>query len=372
MSRSSRAWPPALPAACAALAMVAGACKSQIEYGDFDPGTGVATDAGPWVNATANLAGLDSECGNMSSVTIHPGKDAVIAGIARRGLWVSADGAATFTPIGTGAGSDTILNRPSALIFDPDHAGTYWESGLYNGAAVYRTSDDGATFKQLGDINSCDLVSIDFADPLRQTLLAGGHEAKILFRSSDGGASWTDIAPKLPAGVGNTSFPHVVDAQTFLIGTYSGSSPGLYRSADGGQTWTLVSPTPISSKPVVASDGAIYWVLDGSRGIVRSTDKGATWTTVIGPGLVAATAAGVIELPDKRLVVPAAASLLISKDRGATWQRLGPTLPYTPAGVVYSPFRKAFYAWRFECVGGSANPVPADAIMRLDFDYQAQ
>ena len=68
-----------------------------------------------WVNVTANLAGLPSECGNMCLLSAVPGQDRIIAGIAKRGLWQTTDGGATWTALGQGANSESIDNRPSRI-----------------------------------------------------------------------------------------------------------------------------------------------------------------------------------------------------------------------------------------------------------------
>jgi len=56
-----------------------------------------------WVNVTGNLADMDSECGNLCLLSVVPGQDKIIAGIAKRGLWQTADGGITWTPLGHGA-----------------------------------------------------------------------------------------------------------------------------------------------------------------------------------------------------------------------------------------------------------------------------
>ena len=68
-----------------------------------------------WVNVTGNLAGMPSECGNLSFMSVIPGKDRVIAGVAKHGLWQTVDGGETWTPLGQTAGSDAIVNRPSQI-----------------------------------------------------------------------------------------------------------------------------------------------------------------------------------------------------------------------------------------------------------------
>ena len=129
-----------------------------------------------WVNVTGNLADMPSECGNLCLLSVVPGQDKIIAGIAQRGLWQTTDGGTTWTPLGQGAGSDAIVNRPSRILYDPANADVFWESGIYNRSGVYHTTNGGQTFRHLEKITHNDDVSIDFADPRRRTLVAGGHE----------------------------------------------------------------------------------------------------------------------------------------------------------------------------------------------------
>jgi photosystem II stability/assembly factor-like uncharacterized protein len=308
---------------------------------------------------------MDSECGNLAGLFSKPDEDMLIAGVAQKGLWSSTDGGQSWQALGTAAGSDTITNRPVAMVFDPDNSTAYYEAGIYNGGGVYKTTDDGATFKQLGNVTHSDLVSVDFTDPDRKTLLAGGHEqAMVLRRSTDGGANWEDIGSGLPSGE-QCTYPHVVDAQTYLMGC--NGKPGIYRTTDGASTWDSVSDEGGSKEPLHASDGSLYWSsADGS--LVRSTDDGATWNQVATGG--ALKTARPIELPDRRIATLGSKNVIVSADHGVTWTLASADLPYEDAvGVVYSAAHKAFYIWHFTC-GNSSVPVPNDAIMSFGFDYQ--
>src|SRR5258706_6653445 len=156
-----------------------------------------AAAASAWVNVTGTLANMASECGNLTMVSAVPGSDNIIAGIARNGLWVNGNGS-TWAQL---AGSSIITNRPSSITYDPAHPGVFWESGIYGtGGGVFKTTDNGNTFQQLGSISHNDYVSVDFGDPSRQTLLAGGHEqSQTVHRSTNGGQSWTNVGLNLPA-----------------------------------------------------------------------------------------------------------------------------------------------------------------------------
>ncbi|HEX4384529.1 MAG TPA: hypothetical protein VH083_16320 [Myxococcales bacterium] len=370
------------------------ACSSQVI--DIGPGAGAQTDggntfdggtiSGSWAPVTSNLAGMSSECGDMSFVSVRPDQDVVIAGIALDGLYAVADGGTSFSPLGKGTGSATIVNRTSAIVYDPDHPQTFWESGTYNDKAVYRTDDNGATFTALGNATHSDLVSVDFTDPNRQTLLAGSHETtQALWLSQNGGASWTNIWSSLPAGIGFASAPHVIGPQTFLLGTYFNSNDqatGIYRTTNAGAQWTRVFDKPVRNRPLAASDGKLYWPIDTSTGagvagtLAVSNDEGATWSLIGPAGAIDTNIGGptLLELPDHRFAALSQHNVIISSDHGVSWKTVTPNFPdstITMSGLAYSQFRKAFLVWHFGC-SFSGDAVPADAILATPFDYTAQ
>ena len=332
---------------------------------------------GSWTNRTGNLANMPSQCGNMSNMTAKPDEDLLIAGIAGDGLWSSKDGGSSWQLMGAASNATApITNRTTAIVFDPQTSTRYWESGLYNSTGVYETSDDGNTFLPLGDSHHVDLVSIDFTDPNRQTLLAGGHEqSQVLNRSTDGGMTWTAVGATLPPNT-NCTYPLVIDAQTHLVGCggYGGGVSGVYRTTDGGMTWASASALGGWYRPLTAADGSIYWASPSNAGMARSTDQGQTWSEVIvSPYSVLSVSP--IELPDGRIATlgPSTGTLyvIISADQGATWKPVSAPLPYTNVyGLSYSSHQKAFYVWHWTCTGDANDPVPTDAIMSFGFDYQ--
>jgi photosystem II stability/assembly factor-like uncharacterized protein len=313
-----------------------------------------------WQNVTGNLANMQSECGNMSLVSAVPGSPTVIAGVAMRGLWANTSGT-TWSQLGTGAGSATIINRPNWIVYDPLNSSTFWEAGHYNSGGVYKTTNGGTTFTRLGNITHNDYVSVDFTDANRQTLLAGGHEqAQTIYKSTNGGVSWTNIGPNFPANTRFTSYPHIINAQTYIVSSHGwgGANVGIYRTTNGGTSWQLVNANAPAGPPLVTSTGSLYWGNGGS--LLRSTDSGATWTSV-GSGLGGYPP---VELPDKRLAsISGGGNLVTSADGGATWSPITPAPPYRPWGFVYSAARQAFFIWLLDC--GSV--VQPNAVMKLDY-----
>lgn len=319
---------------------------------------------GQWVNVTSNLSGMASECGNTSFVSAKPSEDLVIAGVALQGLWGTRDGGASWQKLGTGSGSAAVTNRASSIIYDPVRPEVFWESGIYNGNGIFRSDNSAGVFQSLGNIGHNDSVSVDFSDPTRQTLLAGGHEQKqMIHRSQDGGRTWINVGANLPGGTAFSSFPLVINSRTFFAGlnpSWGGGTGGIYQSNDAGATWAQASAQGGGSLPLIARDGSIYWP-DGNGALMRGTGAGANWTWR--QTIAAGTLANVqpVELPDGRLVSLSGQRLMISSDRGASFQAFGPALPFTPAGITYSDSDKAFYIWQFDC----GNRVLPNAIMKL-------
>lgn len=336
--------------------------------GEMGPGT---TDIvgepppGEWSNVTNNLTGLPAGFANLTLVSAKPDEDKLIAGISEGGLWQSEDGGSSWAMLGTKKASAKIGNRPSAIIYDPSASDVFWESGTYE-IGVFRTDDGGSTFAQLGTIDSIDLVAIDLNDPDRKTLLASAHEKRDVFQSTDGGSTWTLISPNIPASLNNCGYPLILDAQTYLMvcARFGGGEGGIIKSADGGETWQRVSDIPGILAPLVHSNGAIYWAVEGNSGLLKSTDEGESWRLISSVPVEMRP----LELPDGKIATVNKGYVLVSADGGVTWHPASPLLPYTPSTLTYSTHQRAFYISHI-----STDPtVPEDAISRFDYDYESK
>ena len=170
----------------------------------------------------------------------------------------------------------------------------------------------------------------------------------------------------LPAGIGFASLPHVIDAQTYLLGTNEGPGSGIFRTTDSGATWTQVHAGPVSGQPLVAADGSLMWLIRSGGGIVRSTDGGVTWTE-LPSGAIDRNAEDLVQLPDGRIAALGGGTIVASADGGATWTSIGAALPYPPSGLAYAPLRQAFYIWKFDCrlLDRQSHPARRDHAPRL-------
>lgn len=360
----------------------AGAANGATSNGGGGLGQGGGTQTeGEWVNVTSNLANRQTACGNTSVLSAKPDEDLIIVGLAEAGLWGTRDGGETWQELAQGDDSVPVANVPSGIVYDPEDADTFWESGIYGVSGIYRTQDGGDTFEQLGAVHHNDFVSIDFSDPDRQTLLATGHEqGHTLHRSQDGGQTWESIGANIPPNAKTCMFPHVVSHDTYLLGCGGGvvhmeGDAGIYRSTDAGQSWSRVSTHGGASPPLITSDGTLYWAAERGSGLAMSTDAGESWSLVVGDGVVSSV--GPVELPDGRIATVGAAEgplgaqitrLVVSDDGGETWAPVSPNVPFQPLGLVYSAYQRAFFIWYANC----DTKVQPDAIQRYDFDYEAR
>jgi hypothetical protein len=336
---------------------------------------GVSGKPGPgqWVSVTGSLTGLKSECGNVSYISTKPDEDRLLVGIGLQGMFSSLDGAQTWTPLGGGQGSDKIGTKPTFISYDPVHKDTYYISGIYGTPGIFKTTDNGATYHALGTIGHNDGMSVDYDDPDRKVLLAGGHEMpQTVYRSADGGQTWTNVGVNMPADSAVSSYPYAVNSQEHLVGCSGGTGkPGIYRTTNGGGSWARVSELGGGAEPLLHSDGSLYWSTRDSAGMVRSTDNGASWVVVTGPDTVYPITP--VELPDGRIAMRGPLGVVVSADQGKSWINVAPPDPtqdtFRSFALAYSKGAKAFFVVGWTC-DSTMNDVPANGIVKFAWDYE--
>lgn len=116
----------------------------------------------------------------------------------------------------------------------------------------------------------------------------GAVKAHLLFKSTNGGQSFTALPTSafvtMPnstieiVGVGKTN-PDLVFAKVVL--SDNAISDTLYRSTDGGATWTAVRTTQGAMAFVVRGNGELV-IGTTNQGAFKSTNNGTTWTELVG------------------------------------------------------------------------------------------
>jgi photosystem II stability/assembly factor-like uncharacterized protein len=238
--------------------------------------------------------------------------------------FVDADNGWMLADLGVGAGSNAIA------VFQTTDGGATWTQTYTNDPNLPETGDS----LPLSGIKS-DLVPLNM-----QTAWVGGvvysPGTVYLYRTDDGGESWTPVNLDLPDGAENFELGidqdqmQFVSAQDgFLVVRMSGdfTQSAVYITNDGGESWTL-TPTLIpeagESDFLSAEEAVIY---NGEQFYVTH-DAARTWATVM-PDIVFGDSFVEMDFvnPNSGWVVTVAddnRSLYRTHDGGVTW------LPVTP------------------------------------------
>lgn len=331
---------------------VAGSVQRPKEYFFGATGGGVwkTTDSGAtWQPVSTNVF-KTSSVGALAIAPSNP--DVIYAGTGERdirgnishgdGVYKSLDGGKTWEHAGL-RDCQTI----SRLVVHPTDPNTVYAAafghvyGKNSERGVYKTTDGGKTWSHIlfeSPLAGAVHITMDPKDPntllvatweawrTAYTMNSGGPGSKI-YKSTDGGANWTDISRSegLPKGtlgkIGLTISP--VDSKRYwaLVEAEDG---GLYRSDDAGKTWTLVNSdrnwrqrawyyTHVYADP--AERDTVY-VLNVGMG--KSTDGGKTFSGMRTPH---SDNHDLWIAPDnpKRMVQANDGGANVSLDGGQTW-----------------------------------------------------
>ena len=184
----------------------------------------------------------------------------VYVAFATGGLWKTSNGGITWTSLFdempyTSIGDIGVSASNGQVVYvGMGEANNRQSSSIGNG--VYKTTDGGATWTHLGlaDTQSISRVAVHPRDPNIAFVAAMGHlfgpnEERGLFRTTDGGKTWTkskyiDQFTGFADVVFDPSNPRTLYATSYQrLRTwwgYNGGGPGsgLWKSTDGGNTWT--------------------------------------------------------------------------------------------------------------------------------------
>jgi hypothetical protein len=198
-------------------------------------------------------------------------------------------------------GPDNVGGRTRALLIDQNNSnhmiaggvgGGLWESfdgannwqrvaGFFNVPGVniniccIAQGPDGTIYAGTGETS----FYFDFGTG------AGGFPGDGIYKSSDGGVTWSQIPATAPTIQGDPSqvwaaVNRIAVDPTNALHIYAATNRGLKITTDGGATWT--SPTSmanLTSTDVEVASGGRVMATYGHRPYL-STDYGATWTAV--------------------------------------------------------------------------------------------
>jgi photosystem II stability/assembly factor-like uncharacterized protein len=265
----------------------------------------------------ALLASLQWRCigpfrgGRSVAVTGHPTEAMTFYfGACAGGVWKTTDGGVYWENVSDGFFETAAVGAIDVAASDGSivYVGTgeaCIRGNVSHGDGVYRSSDGGATWTNIGLRHTRHIgrVRVHPRDPETVYVAALGHawgpsRDRGVFRTRDGGRTWDHVLFKSEnAGAVDLSLdPHnpltmfaaVWQARrTPWRMTSGGPDSGLWKSTDGGDTWTDISRNPGLPRGVLGRIGVVvspangrrvYAVVEADDGaLFRSDDGGATW-----------------------------------------------------------------------------------------------
>ena len=254
------------------------------------------------------------------------------------GLYVSEDYGAAWTPV------NAFFHYVMGVHIEPSNPNRVW---VVSDDAVLRSDDGGRTWRDAWRQYHFHGFTThpDNPDTLLIGSVGSGeyadNDGMHVYRSTDGGETWGDSSEGLPAGEASAHtmvrWPGAPDV--VILGTYKGSGyshlngegVGMFRSADGGTSWTAIDAPVFDIAALYASADTVYAATND--GVWASTDEGITWARLgdlaeplLTVGFSPSGAAGI--------AVTDVGDAYKTTDGGATWVRHDEGLPFSPGSTL--------------------------------------
>jgi photosystem II stability/assembly factor-like uncharacterized protein len=284
----------------------------------FGPAVWKTTDFGAsWTHSSDGLAYAAGEdpIKSVWSLAFHDG--GMLAGVEPAGLFQSGDAGQSWTHIPglrdhpsrthwQPGGGGLILH---SIVGHPADAGEMWVG--ISAAGVFHTTDGGQSWQPRNKGTRADFMPEDqrypeFGQCVHSVVMAPGMPNRLyqqnhcgMYRSDDGGETWSSIENGLPSSFGFPAAAHPRDAETLYLIPLNGDILGRYvpdakaavwRTRDGGATWQdLRDGLPQKNaflgvlRQAMATDtldpaGIYFGTTSGA--LFASADEGDGWTRI--------------------------------------------------------------------------------------------
>lgn len=216
----------------------------------------------------------------------------------------------------------------SALWIDPRNPQQLWAGGQ---GRVFRTVDGGQTWTAQSAGLPAGPVTAITTDPVDSTRVYALVYGTGLFESRDGGSNWTVKSSATAASSALALVTHPTQAARLFTGTLSS---GVQSTADAGSSWTGSSlGMSLFVRSIAADPGSATTLyagtLDGS--VFRSSDSAASWTAT---AQLARNVFRVRSPSAARVLVGTSSGVVESLDGGTSWSTLGQGAAYVMSMVT--------------------------------------
>ncbi len=300
----------------------------EVVYASAAGGFYKSTDGGRrWASLSPRLS---EDCSTRSLLIDEANPGSLFLG-SQGGVSFSPDGGQTWEPRNTGLSGQPV-NFVAKDSTDPN--------GLFTGTAtrLYRSGDRGITWSPIPN-SPTRVARLMFHPNNPQLVLAQrsgpSPEGTSIFKSRDGGATWSPSGAGIPAAV---LIDSALDPER--PNTVYAAGTGFYTSADFGDTWTVFAGTDPSGINGIGTDprrpGRVWTA--GLSGLLRSNNRGASWTELAVP--LTGTLVDVTVAPNdsNHLWVLSTDGIAESRTGGDTWEPMAPGLSgYQPRELSADP-----------------------------------
>jgi photosystem II stability/assembly factor-like uncharacterized protein len=263
----------------------------------------------PWVSIGPTNIG-----GRMTAIALDPTNSNIIyTGAAGGGVWKSVDGGASWKNIfseSSSIGSIVLSPGDPRIVYVGTGEANPGGVAIYPGNGVWRSTDGGETWTNLGLANSGQIGKLAIHPAMPNRVFAavlGRYRSRTqdrgVYRSLDSGLTWsrilflTDTTGACDLVIDPSNPDRILAAMwdRYRPLTYSiltGTNTSLWNSSDGGDHWTKVtSGFPnndanlgrVSLAFAPSQAGLVYALASNGLsvyGIYKSTDSGTNWTQV--------------------------------------------------------------------------------------------
>lgn len=311
----------------ASVAGAKGSGGAQQAAGGASPG-GAANSS--WVDSSPPSAN-----GDCSGVVVNRLTGQVLTDVTNGGIWKSTNQGGDWVRVDDGVVGGLVVLGPG---FDVDQDDpTRVAAWSLDGTGGWTT--DGTTWNTMATIGrNWDFGATDWATPTPKTMMVTRHESGgEVYLSTDGAATWTLMSIKVFASMGTVPPPEfamvgVMDASTLI---YSDGA-GIFRSTNMGTSFMKVSDLKPRTRIPVLFRGVFYL---GGDGLMISKDKGATWQPQgsnlqmwVGPYFGA---------DENSMMVANSDGVYLTSDAGENWTKVAAI----PTDSKYDPRVWGGYAW---------------------------